>query len=95
MPSRLARPSLLARFSVLSLTAVVVIGVVLTHILERQVEHRARDAAEQTARAVALTGVADRLRAQDWRGHPLAPRRLRDLARALAPSGSRRSASRG
>jgi diguanylate cyclase (GGDEF)-like protein len=75
MPLRAWRPSLLARFSLLSLLATVVLGTGLALFLRDRVEHRALDTAEQTARVIALGVVADQLTSVDWRGNLLAGRR--------------------
>ncbi len=82
MPARVRRMSLLARFSLLSLVATLVIGAGLSQFLRVRVELRAQDTAEQTARVVALAVVANQLTAIDWRGD-LSFRRLNDLATAI------------
>jgi DNA-binding HxlR family transcriptional regulator len=84
-----ARMSLLARFGVMSLVVIAVLGLVIGGALKRQIESRALDRATQLAESVAELGVQDRLESADLR-RPLSPRQLSELDEVLATDAWRR-----
>jgi len=82
MRQRGFRLSLLGRFSLLSLLALTVLGVVVGLVLTSRIEHRARTNATRLAVVMARTGAASALTPADLRG-PVSPRRASVLDRTL------------
>jgi len=68
MPVRLRGLSLLARFSLLSLLAVLALGTALATVLERRVRERALAGAETSAHTIVAGTVLDAFVPNDWPG---------------------------
>jgi diguanylate cyclase (GGDEF)-like protein len=78
MRSRLRRPSLLAKFSILSLIVIVALGVAIGSVLHHSIERRALRDAMHLAEVMTRVGVQTRLTRSDLDG-PLRGRRLEQL----------------
>src|ERR1043166_338135 len=70
MRTLLRRPSLLTKFSVLSLLVIVALGLGVGSMLHRQIEHRALDSATELATAVTVTGLQPALLPGDLEPYP-------------------------
>src|SRR4051812_33208302 len=81
--ARLRAPGLLARFSVLSVLAFVLIGVVLARMLDAQIRHRALDDSAGAAALVARFGIQPQLSPDDLR-RGLAPEAVASIDHLLA-----------
>ena len=77
------RVSLLGRFSVLSLVAMVALGLTIGFVLQARIEARALRAAEQLTLVFSSVAVAPNLSSADL-DHPIEPEKLRALDAALA-----------
>ncbi len=82
MRQRVARLSLLGRFSLLSLVALAALGVVVGSVLAQRIEHRAIGDAKRLAVVMARTGAASALAPADLRG-PVSAKRAAELDRTL------------
>src|SRR5215204_1618953 len=68
--ARLRRPSLLAKFSVLSLLVIVALGAGIGSVLQERIERRALDAATRLAETVTAVGLEPVLLLGDLEPYP-------------------------
>jgi diguanylate cyclase (GGDEF)-like protein len=88
MRARLRRPSLLAKFSLLSLLVIAALGVGIGSALHARIEHRALAEATHLTDAIVRVGLKPRLKAEDLRGY-LSLKRLNELDDELQRSAFR------
>src|SRR4051812_46582049 len=69
---RLHKPGLLARFTVLSLLAVLILGIVVGQVIRAQIRERALEGAGQSADLISRFGIQPQLSGADL-SKPLAP----------------------
>src|SRR5690242_15000660 len=70
MRTLMRRPTLLTKFSVLSLLVIAAIGIGVGSVLQRQIEARALDSATELAQAITVSGLQPALLAGDLRSYP-------------------------